>query len=315
MKYSHILVLVLWLFTGLALASESAPQIPPSPYTQANVAKVEASTLAEFEAPYFLECADSRHDGSIVFTSHNDGRLYRVHDNKTDLIAGVNGKMTCLEPVDDERYLITGWNEDHDSVLYLANMKGDIQEIEIPEAMFLNGILALDSDRFLIADSYKGVIWQYTLSTNDSQIWLDHPLLKRASPEQTFPGINGIQRQGNSLYFANNARMLMGLIKMDETGAPVSTEIYQSSILIDDFVVDSQHHIYGATHIYDSVIHITPDHEVTIIADSEEGVTGSTSVSWSANQQDLIVTTNGGLLTLTPEHAKPAKLVKLKLSK
>ncbi|MEF1205545.1 hypothetical protein [Photobacterium damselae] len=73
--------------------------------------------------------------------------------------------------------------------------------------------------------------------------------------------------------------MLIGRIHLSQNNQLSKVEVYKSSVLIDDFVVDSQHRIIGATHIFDSVIAITPEHDVVIIADSKEGVIGSTSVS------------------------------------
>lgn len=315
MKGIIFLSLISLLWSGLVASANSNVEIPPSPYTDVKVSKVEATTIAQFEAPYFLECAHSRNDGSVLVTSHLDGRLYRLQTDSRDIIADVDGKLTCLTPLDNDRYLITGWNAQDEAVLYVISLEGKVEEIPVPEGQFLNGIVALDNDRFLVADSYKGVIWQYSHHSGEIKVWLDDPLLKRQNPEQTFPGINGLQRQGEMLYFSNNAKMFMGRIALNANNQPGVAEIYHPSILIDDFVVDHQHRIIGATHIYDSVILITPAREVVIIADPMEGVTGSTSVSWTADKTSLYVTTNGGLLTLTAEGAEPARLVKLALPK
>ena len=61
--------------------------------------------------------------------------------------------------------------------------------------------------------------------------------------------------------------------------------------------------LYGATHVYNSVVRITPQRVVTVIADVSQGLAGSTAAAFGRNAEDrtvLYVTTNGGMSAPPP---------------
>ena len=85
-------------------------------------------------------------------------------------------------------------------------------------------------------------------------------------------------------------------------------------MLLDDFTLDKAGNIYGATHIFDSVVKITPAGETTIIAQSDQGVAGSTSVNWQhGSDVILLVSTNGGMNSPHKSDVVPAKIVQLRI--
>lgn len=100
---------------------------------------------------------------------------------------------------------------------------------------------------------------------------------------------------------------------MEDDSAGVPEVIYEN-VFIDDFTIDETGNIFGATHIYDSVIKITPQGKLTIIAQADQGVSGSTCVTMqNGSQNTLLVSTNGGMLKPDPCNVVPAKIVKLEL--
>lgn len=84
---------------------------------------------------------------------------------------------------------------------------------------------------------------------------------------------------------------------------------------IDDFAFDSEGNLYAATHIYNSVLNITPDGSTTTIAQSEQGVIGSTAVAFGRLSNDancICVVTNGDMFMPPPGGGVvPANVVRL----
>ena len=60
--------------------------------------------------------------------------------------------------------------------------------------------------RYLIADSYRGVVLSFDAATQRAQRWLESPLLARADDKNPLPAANGIRRDGISVLISNSAR-------------------------------------------------------------------------------------------------------------
>jgi sugar lactone lactonase YvrE len=89
-------------------------------------------------------------------------------------------------------------------------------------------------------------------------------------------------------------------------------------INIDDFAVDTEGNLYGATHVYNSVVRITPDRKITVIAGLEEGMAGSTATAFgksSVGRNSLYVTTNGGMSSPPPGGIQPGRVVRIDVGK
>jgi hypothetical protein len=74
--------------------------------------------------------------------------------------------------------------------------------------------------------------------------------------------------------------------------------------------------LYGTTHVYNSVVKITPDGQITTIATAEQGVAGSTALAFGRSAGDntsLYVTTNGGMSLPLPTGLEAAKVVRLEV--
>jgi len=121
--------------------------------------------------------------------------------------------------------------------------------VTLPDAMFLNGVTLLDGDRALIADSYRGAIWEVNVPAKTVQIWLEHPLLARSSADQEFPAVNGLKIFDQVLYASNTQQMQLLKIPIVD-GQPGTPEVFVSPINLDDFAFDQEGNLYGTTHIY-----------------------------------------------------------------
>jgi hypothetical protein len=85
-------------------------------------------------------------------------------------------------------------------------------------------------------------------------------------------------------------------------GKAAKPEVVLSAIGLDDFDFDPAGNLYGATHVYNSLIRIDPQKNVTVLAGLAQGMAGSTAVAVRAEKTGLQawVVTNGGM-SLPPE--------------
>jgi hypothetical protein len=83
--------------------------------------------------------------------------------------------------------LINGWTAE--GVPFVATLlNGTVQFLQtMPEGAFLNGITQIAPNLYLMADSYRGAIWSFNLSTHTADIWLEHPLLARSGRDRPIP--------------------------------------------------------------------------------------------------------------------------------
>lgn len=308
-KWKIGLTLLSMLFSLQAFAKEN-------PYRDTGVKRLESSVVKEFQRFEFLESIATNSNGSIYTTNLFEGIIYQVKNNKVYKLADIDGMLAGLTILDDENLLVTGSNSQKEPVVLLVNTTtGEIKTAaKLPQALLLNGITKLNENTFLIADSFKGVIWKLNIKSGETSIWLAHDLLEKNSPEEKYPGVNGIKVFKNNVYISNTVKRLMVKIPLNEDDSAGSPQIIRENVLIDDFTLDHEGNIYGATNIYDSVIKITPQGEVSIVAQYDQGVAGSTCVTWEHGSSDtLLVSAHGGMLKPDKCDVTPAKIIKLKL--
>jgi hypothetical protein len=258
--------------------------------------------------------------GVLYITSHEDGKIIRLsQDGTSSIYASAPGKVTGITFAPDGKLLITGWNAEQVSVISQISPDGTVETVAtLPDALFLNGITHLSNDRYLIADSYKGVIWEFDAAQQKTRIWLEHPLLTRKSAEDPIPAVNGLKFFAGKLYASNTNRMLMLQIPIDAQGEAGEPSTLAEHVNIDDFAFDTEGNLYGATHIYNSVIRLAPNGQITTIAQAAQGMTGSTAVAFGHTNGDrtaLYVVTNGGMFLPPPTGVEPAYVVQLQIGK
>jgi hypothetical protein len=238
---------------------------------------------------------------------------------EASVLASTTGKVTGIAFAPDGGLIVTGWDAAGESILLHIHLDGSVTLLAtLPDAIFLNGITPLTSQRYLTADSYRGCIWQFDWITRQVSLWLEHPLLARSHPEPPFPAANGIKRFGNTLYVSNTEKMLLLQIPIESEEQPGEPIIFLSSTNIDDFAFDNEGNLYAATHIYNSVLLITPDGTTTTIAQADQGVIGSTAVGFGRLPDDatsIYVVTNGGMFLPPEGGVVPANVVRLEVGK
>lgn len=298
---------------------ENSAGLPPI-YADKPVELALSKVIASFPVNTFLENLAIAPDGTIFVTNHEVGKIVRITpDGNQQIHATVKGKVSGLAFTNNGDLVATGWNADSIPVVSLVSSDGTVETLlTLPDAIFLNGITPLSGTQYLTADSYRGAIWLIDVAQRRGSIWLEHPMLARSNSENVIPAANGLKRFGDFLYVSNTEKMLLLRIPVDTADQPGEPEIFVEQINIDDFAFDVEGNLYGATHIYNSVVRIATDGSTTIIAQADQGVIGSTAVAFGQGEGDrtaIYVVTNGGIFLPPPTGLVPANVVRFEVGK
>jgi sugar lactone lactonase YvrE len=290
-----------------------SPGLPPI-FAETSVDLVSARQIADFPVNTFLESIAVGEDGTIFLTSHLDGKVWKIGTDSIPTVhAAIDGKAAGLVFTPNGDLLLSAWNARNIPGVFVISPQGKTTVlVTIEDALFLNGLTFLTDDRYLIADSYLGAIWELNITEKTAKIWLQHPYLERSSSEKEFPGVNGLKIYENNLYASNTEKMQIVKIPLRSDGGAGEPEIFKQKVNIDDFAFDRDGNLYGTTHIYNSVVKITPNGEITTIAQTEQQVTGSTALAFGRTQSDrtkIYVVTNGGMSYPPPTGIETAKVI------
>jgi sugar lactone lactonase YvrE len=293
--------------------------LPPI-YVDKPIELAPSKVITSFPVNTFLENLAIAPDGTIFVTNHEVGQIVRISpDGNQQIHATVEGKVSGIALTANGGLVAAGWNADSIPVVSLIASDGKVETLlTLPDAMFLNGITPLSNTQYLAADSYRGAIWLIDVAQRRGSIWLEHPMLARSNSESVFPAANGLKGFGDFLYVSNTEKMLLLRIPVDTADQPGEPEIFVEQTNIDDFAFDVEGNLYGATHIYNSVVRIASDRTTTIIAQAEAGVIGSTAVAFGQSDSDctaIYVVTNGGMFLPPPTGVVPANVVRLEVGK
>ena len=311
-----------WAQAPQSPQSPPALQLPPI-FKDVPVALLPARTVAELPPNTFLENLVVDAQGLAYVTSHADGVVYRYRRGGTlEVFARLPGKVAGIAFHPKRGLLVTGADARGRAAVFAVSLTGRTGTVgtvstvgTLPDAVFLNGLARLDGDVYLIADSYKGVIWRFDAGSGRSSVWLAHPLLTRADENNPVPAANGVKVQGRTVWVSNTARQTLMTISVDAAGHAGAPRVVRERVNIDDFVVDADGTLYGTTHVYNSLIRIAPDGTLTTVAGAEQGMTGSTAVAFGRSQgkqqRQLYVTTNGGMFMPPPGGVQAARLVQI----
>ena len=289
--------------TSLARAVVAAlkKEFPPLPNLVA-APLLPASALVEFPTGTFLENIVVSTTGDIFVSSLEEGKVYRITPDGTshDFAAVERAAGLAFDPAGN--LFAPSSIGSAKPGLYQVNDGSAELVVPMPEAVFLNGLLHLRGGRFLVADSYRGLIWEVDTWRRTAVVWLEHPSLSHAAdpfhPVPQFPGVNGLKIFGNTLYASSTEQQKLVRIPLGEDGSAGRPEVFMTSINLDDFAFDVEGNLYGTTHVYNNVVRITPTRVVTVVAGLAQGLAGSTAAAFgrtAADRTALYITTNGGM--------------------
>jgi hypothetical protein len=280
-----------------------AQGLPPI-YDKTPVDLARTTSIAEFAKGTFLENIAVDGAGTLFINSYLDGKIHRIDSQgRCSEWATIDGTIAGIALNPDGSALISGWLKGKEPAVFTVDARGHSELLmRLPGAQFPNGVVRLAAGRYLVADSYRGAIWAIDSAKKSATVWLEHESLTRADANNPTPAVNGIKVFGGALYASNTARHLLVRIPI-VNGAASSPQTLMQGISLDDFAFDEAGVLYGATHVYNSLVRVTPQGAVSVIADLAQGMAGSTAVA-AFKQKDasvsLFVVTNGGL-SLPPE--------------
>jgi sugar lactone lactonase YvrE len=307
-----------WVLLIAAGAAQAAGPALPDIFAAAPQRLVPAVTVAQMPPNTFLENLVVDRGGRIFVTSHDDGRILRLERGQLLPFARTGGKVAGLALGGAGTVVATGVDSAGMPTVFRVNARGAVTErLPLPDAQFLNGITALGSDRYLVADSYKGAVWWVDLKQRSARVWLQEPLLARADEKSPFPAANGVQRRGSRVWISNTAKQLLLTVDVLPDGSAGPLKVVRERVNIDDFVVQDNGDVIAATHVYNSLISVSPGGEIHVLAGVEQGMTGSTAVALGRSKSDAgyaYVTTNGGMFLPPPSGVGPSKLVRVRLT-
>jgi sugar lactone lactonase YvrE len=232
-------------------------------------------------------------------------------------VAKVEGNVVGIV-IDQQGNLLVAGVAGKTPAVFQIGRDGSVETLmTLPEAVFLNGMTPLTGDRYLIADSFKGAIWEIDVVAKTSELWLQHEQLEPSKENPSpFPAANGIKIYDNTLYVSNTQRQHLIRVPISPNHAAGIPETFLTNVNLDDLAFDIQGNLYAATHVYNSVVKISPQGQVTTIATVEQGMTGSTALAFGRTESDrtsLYVTTNGGMSFPLPHGVEPGKVVRLEI--
>lgn len=280
---------------------------------------IPAQTIAEFPINTFLENIAIDRNGEIFVTSFEEGKVYRVAvTGEFREFAKIGGDATGIEFDQQGNLLVAGVTNDKTPAVFQIDRNGNAEPlVTLPDAIFLNGMTYLTSNRYLIADSFKGVIWAVNIIEKTAHLWLQHERLSRSAAEfPPFPAANGLKIYGNTVYVSNTQRQQLIRIPLHQDLTAGIPELFLTNVNLDDFAFDDQGNLYAATHVYNSVVRITPDGQITTVAKAAQGMTGNTALAFGRTLGDrtsVYVTTNGGMSLPPATGVEPAKIVRLEI--
>ena len=298
----------------MATQSTQAQTLPPI-YDTAAVRTVPVTTVADFAPGTFLEniAVDER---GLFVNSYLDGRIYRFDPRGVrSLWATIDGTIAGIALDPDGSAVVSGWIGGKEPAVFRVDADGHATTLlRLVDGQFPNGIVRLTADRYLVADSYRGVVWQVDLAAKAASVWIEDDLLKRADATNPTPAVNGLKVHDGALYASNTAKQLLVRIPIEDGRAGRPT-VVRERLGIDDFDFGPDGALYGATHVYDSLVRVGPDGVVTILAGLAEGMAGSTAVAARTvdGRTTLYVVTNGGMSLPPPGGVQRARVLRVEL--
>lgn len=275
-----------------------------------------AVTLQDFPVNTFLENVIVDPDNNVFFTSYLDGKVYKLtKDNKLEMFTKIDANISGIVFYKKGGFLVTGTKNNRGFIFEVTGDGEVVNEVLLEGAtFFVNGIIHLKGNHYLIADSTAGIIWEYNAKTRENRVWLDHEYLQSplAETEQMRIGVNGIKIRDGYLYASNTQAQTIVKVKIGKNYQALEPVVYAKNILADDFVVADNGDIYAATHPLNCVVKINT-HGITVIAEVPQGVLGCTALAFGKGEYDnrLYVTTNGGMFNPPENGVQEAKVVAL----
>jgi len=150
--------------------------------------------------------------------------------------------------------------------LLLDKSGNEIGQFDAPQINYLNGMMRLNADTILAADSLSGNIWQINPETQEITSWIHDDSLSPLNDQKVFiPGANGLKRRSDEIVVSNTSKGTLLSIEIGQDDKPVSKpEIISTVGMIDDFWIRDDDSILFTTH-GETVKSLSPEGELTTV--------------------------------------------------
>ncbi|KAF7197276.1 putative hetero-Diels-Alderase [Pseudocercospora fuligena] len=244
---------------------------------------------------------------TIVHTIPNVSSANGIVEGKPDVYYVASGHINLTSPSDTvpSSYSIT--ELDMRGVFVLPNgrlsRKPATKRIaNLPNAALLNGIALArpESEHLLVADTFRGLIWNVNVQTGNVGIALNDTTTKGSSSNPA--GVNGMKVHNGSLYWTNTGQSKLYKVAIDKQGNVQDgdeAEVVTSNIVCDDLVLDHIGNAYVASPL-GLITKVSPGGHQEVIAGNSTGskLNGPTAVRFgrlASDRWSLYVTTDGGI--------------------
>jgi len=276
--------------------------------------QAKTRVLASYPSGTFLENLEAQTDGRLLFTDYPGKTIEQLSpEGKASTFATLSAYPLGIISTPDG-YLVTangksvllGEDASQSQQLLLLNEKGkQIGKFDAPQARALNGMVRLDNDTILAADSAAGTIWKVDVEKQEITLWIQDKYLSPIADQEVYkPGANGLKMHPDGLLVSNTSLGTLSLIKVDKDGKPASKpEVIAKVGMIDDFWVKDDGSIIFTTHEA-SIKSLSADGDIKVVATQD--LLGNTAIApYPPNQSEsFAVTTDGGLYFGSKESAK-----------
>ncbi|MGR5173535.1 hypothetical protein ACPV4O_20215 [Vibrio owensii] len=252
---------------------------------------------------HFFENLSYKNEQELIATDYTGQSLYKYNERgQASLWAKVDGHPVSIRFDENgegllsvhELSIMAGADFLNHMALYKVSSKGELTRlVGLDTPAFLNGMVYLGKQQYLIADAATGKIYSFDMNSNTLSLWLDDEALKPMEERPGLPGVNGIQLYEGAVYFTNSAQQTLGKIKLNDQQA-VKIEIIEKGIQADDFIIDKQGDWFLTTHHHE-IIKFTAEKRKSVVL--EHGIEGNTAIQMSKQDKGYFYITNdGGLL-------------------
>jgi sugar lactone lactonase YvrE len=284
------------------------------------LAPIEATTVATWMAPAFLENLAVDAEGGVFVTVYSHKRVdrYDPATRMTTTFAEVPAPpMGLAFDAAGVLWLTGGTLYDGPGFIWRVERKGGVRQwCELPDATFMNGCTMHPNGRTLLAcESSSGHILAIDLGQPGRwDVWLHGDLLKPIVPK--LPGANGIKIRQGWAWISVSGRRLLVHTQIQPDGSAGSVEIAARHLLADDFAFGISGSSYFTTHPEHTLVRLDPSGARTTSAGREQGMVGSTACAFGrapGDEKALYVTTDGGFLIPHESGIQDAKLVRMEV--
>lgn len=263
--------------------------------------KPSVESVISMPSGHFFENLTYKSEDTLIATDYTGQSLYKYSEQGlASLWAKVDGHPVSIRF--DERgqgllsvhevSILAGDRFLNNMALFRVDSEGELTKlVSLDTPAFLNGMVYLGNQKYLIADAANGRIFEFDMSTNNLSTWLEAEHLLPDAERPGLPGVNGIQLNEGALYFTNSAKQSLGKITLSANGQAESIDIVKQGIQADDFIIDARGDWYITTH-HDEIIKYSADGtQTTLLSD---GVAGNTAIQMSNRDEGYFYVTNDG---------------------